>query len=474
MALTSLLPDVLIGDQRPRLASLPQGVSSDGELAVELAARCGLFLDPWQAFSLDQLLQKRADGRWVTRTGLLVVPRQNGKGCVDEAWELHRLFLKHSAIVLHTAHHAKTAKGAFDKMRALIEGSPLLRKRLADDRSGGIRTANGEWGFTFKTGQRLIYGTRTSGAGRGLTIDDTVLDEFQELTDAEFEALKPTMTTLPDSQTLMTGSAPKPGAEVAPRLMKRGREGDPSLTYLEWSIDESADVDLDDRQTWARANPGYGIRLDYEAIVDERSTMSDEGFARERLGIVVTGSSGLFPAGAWERLTDPASKVTGPVMFAVDVAEDRSRACIAVAGQGADAKHVGVVDYRPQTDWIVSRCRELAAERSEAAFVLRPDAAAGALLGDLENAGLTVVKAPRQSYAQACGDFYDAVVGSELRHVGQPELNVSVAGARKRASGDAFVWDQRNSAIMPLAAVTLALWGHVARLKVRRGRFLAI
>jgi phage terminase large subunit-like protein len=235
--LTTLLQDVLQGSQRPRLVSFPKGITSSGQDASDFAASAGLYLDPWQQFSLDCLLQERADGKWAARTGVLICPRQNGKGAVDEAWELAQLFLNGARIVLHTAHHNKTAKSAFAKMRARIEGCDELKAMLLDDRSGGIRVANGEYGFTFKSGQQLIYGTRTGGAGRGLTIDATVLDECQELSDDELDALKPTMVTAPNPQTLWTGSAPKAHAEVLRRMMARGREADPSICYLEWSID---------------------------------------------------------------------------------------------------------------------------------------------------------------------------------------------------------------------------------------------
>jgi hypothetical protein len=165
------MPDVRVGDQRPRLSNVPQGVRSEGPDATELAALCGLHLDPWQAYALDCLLQRRANGRWVTKTGLLVVPRQNGKGAVDEAWELSRIFLLKVPEVRHTAHHARTAKDAFEKMRYRIKASDVLDDRLMPDRSGGIRTANGEWGFTFRSGQKLTYSTRTEGAGRAFALE---------------------------------------------------------------------------------------------------------------------------------------------------------------------------------------------------------------------------------------------------------------------------------------------------------------
>lgn len=461
-SLTTLSQDVLQGAQRPRLASFPRGITSSGPDATEFSAKTGLVLDPWQAFCLDALFQERADGRWAARTGVVIVPRQNGKGAVDEAWELAQLFLNDCRIVLHTAHHAKTAKSAFMKMRAHIESSPLLKSRLMPDRSGGIRIANGEWGFTFKTGQQLIYGTRTSGAGRGLTIDATVLDEVQELSDDELDALKPTMVTAPNPQTLMTGSAPKDDAEVLPRLMARGRSGDSSLCYLEWSVDESLDADLDDRELWAVANPGYGIRLFDDAILDERDNMSDAGFARERLGIYApTSSAGVFDLTVWRGLEDAKSSITGSVMLGVEVAEDRSWSAIGASGvNDAGKRHLEVVDYKRDVRWVVDRVTELARKHS-AAVVVRPSSPAGSLIPDLETAGVTVHTASTQQYAQACGALFDGVKGLEVTHLGQGELDASVRGAKKKPAADAFIWDIRKSGldISPLVAVTLADWG---------------
>lgn len=472
--MTTLLQDVLQGSQRPRLVSYPQGISSAGQDAVDFAAMAGLYLDPWQQFSLECLMQERADGKWAARTGVLICPRQNGKGAVDEAWELAQLFLNGCRIVLHTAHHNKTAKSAFAKMRARIEGCDELKSLLMDDRSNGIRVANGEYGFTFKSGQQLIYGTRTGGAGRGLTIDATVLDEAQELSDDELDALKPTMATAPNPQTLWTGSAPKATAEVLRRIMARGRDADPSLCYLEWSIDEELEnPDLDDRELWAIANPGYRIRLDDDAIIDERGTMSDEGFGRERLGIVVVDKAdGPFEKGTWKRAANADSVITGPVTFAVETAEDSSWACIGVAGKGPLGMHAESVAYQGGTDWIVARAKALATSHQHNGFVIQLGTPAASLLADFRAAGLKVVEASLGQYQQACGQLFNAVKSGTVHHLDQAELNVSVRGAKKKPSGDAFVWDRRKSLdISPLAAVTLAFWG--ANQAPRRGQFVS-
>jgi hypothetical protein len=64
--------------------------------------------------------------------------------------------------------------------------------------------------------------------------------------------------------------------------------------------------------------------------------------------------------------------------------------------------------------------------------------------------------------ARACGALYDAVMDTKsLRHLGQPDLDAALAGARKRDLGDAWAWHRKDSTvdISPLVAVTLAAHG---------------
>lgn len=472
------MPDVLRGAQLPRLANTPQGVRSDGPDATELAAIAGLVLDPWQSYAMDAFLQIDANGDWVTRDGVLVVPRQNGKGALLEAWALHRLFLKGSAGVLHTAHHAGTASDAFKKMRLRIERSEWLTARLAKDRSDGIRTANGEWGFTFNTGQQLLYKTRTTGAARGLTVDDLIIDEVQHLTDLELDALSSIVSTKRYGQTIMTGSAPVPGgSDVLRRLIVAGRAGDPTLTYLEWSVDEQGwgSFDLDDPRLWAQANPAYGIRLFDPAFKSDRMKQSEEGFAREHLGIVEAEASGVFPSGSWDSLLDDTSSIDGSATYALAVADDRSWAAVGAAGSNRQGlTHVEVGSYRQQTGWVVGFLADLASRR-KIRVAVRHGSQAGSLIPALEAARVPVMTVSQSEYAQACGDFFDSVVDRrDVRHLGQPALEIAVHSARTRRSADAMTWDQRNPAtdISPLEAVTLAAWGFRHK-KQRTGSFIA-
>lgn len=63
--------------------------------------------------------------------------------------------------------------------------------------------------------------------------------------------------------------------------------------------------------------------------------------------------------------------------------------------------------------------------------------------------------------AIACAKFFDAVMGQQVRHTDQPQVNVALSVATKRGIGDAWAWNRRTntSDITPLVACTLALWG---------------
>ncbi len=149
----------------PSCMSVPPSARDDlGPLAVELAGKAGLILDPWQAFTVERILAERADGRPAAFEACLVVARQNGKGSILEALSLAWLFLTNTPLILHSAHEFKTAAEAFRRLRTLITGTPFLAKRIAR-----ITTAAGNEAIELTSGQRLRYVARSKGSGRGFT-----------------------------------------------------------------------------------------------------------------------------------------------------------------------------------------------------------------------------------------------------------------------------------------------------------------
>jgi hypothetical protein len=425
---------------------------------VQLADLAGLNLDPWQQFALRSMLRRQADGQWAAFESCLLVPRQNGKSVSLEAFDLAKLFLSPPGhLILHSAHLFPTAMESFRHLVGLIRNCPELWAEVAR-----VSKAHGEEGVELKNGSRLRFAARTvTGAGRGFSPDDVVLDEAFKLPHEALSALMPALSAKPNPQLVYASSTGYPDSEILWSLVERGRRGgDESLAYLEWCAE--SDADMDDREAWAQANPALGYRLTEKKMAAERASMRDEDFARERLGLWAdTARKGPFGPGVWESARDVNSQITGPVTFALEVAEDRSWAAIGGSGDGASGMHGEVIDYRQGTGWVVSRVVDLTERHISAAVIVRPGSPAGALIQDLVDAGVRVIKASAQEYAQACGMFFDAVVEGQFRHLGQPELDYSVRAAQQKRAGDAWVWDIRGDAeISPLVAVTLALWGH--------------
>lgn len=91
-----------------------------------------------------------------------------------------------------------------------------------------------------------------------------------------------------------------------------------------------------------------------------------------------------------------------------------------------------------------------------------PTGPIGALIPDMENAGLELVLLEGRESVQACGSLLAAVVEHELVHRDERSLNDAVAGAVRRQVGDAWKWSRKDSTvdISPLVAATVArfLW----------------
>jgi phage terminase large subunit-like protein len=225
------------GWQRPPIEIVPPSASSAGQEAIDLAARAGLQLDPWQQHVLLQGMGEASDGRWSAFECCVNVPRQNGKGGIIEARELWGLFIGGEKLILHSAHEFKTAKAAFKRVERLIRGCPDLHKRVK-----AYRYTVGEEAIELHTGQTLRFIARSKGSGRGFTGDCNILDEDMILGDEAMDALLPTMAAVENPQIWYLGSAGIGSLSVQlGRLRRRALAAieagtlDPSLAYFEWS-----------------------------------------------------------------------------------------------------------------------------------------------------------------------------------------------------------------------------------------------
>ena len=442
----------ITGAQRPRLCSIPAAHSyAAGEDAVGFAARSGLVLDDWQAWSLKKSLGTRRDGLWAAFEVCWIIARQNGKNSGLEARQLAGLYVLREALQIHTAHEFKASGEHFLRMQSMIRANPELLRKV---KPSGIRTSHGEEAIELRPEPTLIFGhkgtqirrsvaprlrflARSRGSGRSFTADAVYYDEAMILSDEQVSASMPTMSAVANPQMWYTASAGMPDSIQLSRVRKRGLAGDdPTLCFLEWSCEYCPDLcpdkgkrrcslghdRRDDPHSWARANPGMNIRISEEHIARELIKMDPAGFDRERLGI------GDWPLDdyAWSVISEHAwqscewaglGDMPRPerICLSVDITPDQSAATIAIAGLlpgvAAEVKDdkTGEVrqvpscsleicsngqwdDHRAGVEWIVPRLKELVSRARVAKIVIDPIGPGAELITKLEAAGLSSKK----------------------------------------------------------------------------------
>lgn len=449
-----MLSDVRMGVQRPRVALVPPSVSSDADLAIELASRYGLVPFEWQEYVLAGWLGRTADGLWAAPRCGLAVPRQNGKNALLEMRELYGMVLLGETF-LHTAHEVKTARKAFMRLRSFFENTrrhPELAALVKD-----IRQANGQEAIYLTNGGSVEFVARSKGSGRGYTVDVLVCDEAQQYSDEKQAALLPTISASPSGnpQYIQTGTPPWGSMEgdVWRRTRSEGMAGASRLCWHDWGCELGAD--LDSSENIAAANPSLGGLLSWPTVWDERGATNDETFSHERLGTWPDdGSSSLIDAAEWVRLEAEPST---PAVFAVDGSLD---GVVAVAGCGAGPT-VQVVEHKDGTEWVVDRCRELDREFQASVWVVDEASPVAWIARELDAAGLVVHRMKAAEVAAAAAQLVAAVPSAGFGHVRSVALDAAVAGCKERPFRDGgFFLGRRASEvdISPLTSVSAALW----------------
>lgn len=452
--------------------------------------KAGKPLEPWQCDSVDLMMSYRADGRWACYEYAEWVARQNGKGGLGEARVLTGLFVLGEELIIWTAHEYKTAHEAFRRMKALIRRlGKVISETLVEVDGVLIKITNGnEESFErLDTSQRVMFIARSKSSGRGFSGDVNIIDEAFAYTPDQAEALGPTLIARPNAQIIYLSSPPLTGTsgEVMFGLKDRAEAGgDDSLGYRDWGVEgnleELGKVNLDDPELWAVANPALGLgRVTLETIRRLRRMLAaneGRGFAREVLGLwpkQVKGGGAIDPD-LWLALNDPESKRDGDVAIAVDISPDRTYASIGLYALRADGLgHMQIVAYAANTDWLLDKIVEWRDVLNPVAIAMGRGTAAS-LEVELEKRGITRPEDPDKpkrgnlavatatEMSAATGQFFDAVRQKTDRHAPDPAnaLDLSVAGAAAKLTGDQMAWARKesNADTSPLVTVTLARW----------------
>ena len=108
---------------------------------------------------------------------------------------------------LYSAHNGSTVRKMFKYICDEIDATTNLRRLVKS-----IYKAAGTEGIYFANGGCIEFQTRTTSGARGATYDVVVVDEAQELTYDQLDAIKPTMLASEsgDPQMIYVGTPPSP------------------------------------------------------------------------------------------------------------------------------------------------------------------------------------------------------------------------------------------------------------------------
>lgn len=459
------------GSQEPRIRIEPRCVSTDGEDASILMAEYGNRLDEWQSLIVDCWLGRDESGKYGITSAGLAVPRQNGKNVCLEAREFYGLVVNGEKI-LHTAHQVRTSKKSFRRLAAMFTDK---KHPEITDIVKTIRYTNGEECIELDNGGVIEFSARSRQAARGFDgISLVVFDEAQELTDDQVEAIMATLSASSTGtrQLIYTGTPPYPGCpgEVFRRrrticLSDAGKHD----CWHEWSLaaDNLEDVNLGDSTLWYMCNPALGIRLSEEFTEEEYRSMSNDGFARERLGwwspVIASKVETVISEELWNSCASDELKPEGKTAYGVKFSADGSEVCLcgAVIPEDGPAR-ISLIERNPTglgTQWLASWL--IARYKKASCVVIDGRNGVDVLIEKISDTWRvkgSVIRPSAKDMIAAVSTLMDALTEQSVTwYSKQEDLKASALSSTKRTIGGGWGFGGDDST--PIEACALALWG---------------
>lgn len=266
--------------------------------------------DPWQvAYIIAPVygwVKRNSAGDWtrIIRTEYADLPRKNGKTTLagGQAIYLTAADGEAGAQVYAVASAKDQAKFCFDPVKGLAEKSPKLAPFVKPMREKILHPASGSYFAVVSALGDLIHGANIHAA----IVDELHVHKTRDLVDAietgtgaRDQPLVVFITTADDGK-LGTIYAEK--REYAEQLA-RGALEDATFYGVIWGAEEDDDPFAE--ETWAKANPGYGISptkefLEAEANKARQSPANLSRFLRLHLGIRTKQTTKYITLAEWD------------------------------------------------------------------------------------------------------------------------------------------------------------------------------
>lgn len=460
-----------LGGQEPTFSTVGEWSKTRGPDAVAMFEEYGRRYYGSQKLEMDVFFARDERGEFAAKSIGITKPRQNGKSFAVRDYSLWMAIVEHKS-VLYTVHHGRTARKMFKEMCDFIEKHADFKDEL-----DYIYKAGGQEGIYFNDGTCIEFQTRTNSGGRGGTYSVIVFDEAQELTNAQQDAILPTVSAAgeidegeSDPQKIYIGTVPGPECQgaVFREMHDRVHDGGSSVWWLEWGATGNTldDVDVDSIDLWYACNPAMGRRMSEATVRDEHDTMSRDGFARERLGWW-SPTAGLpdyvIPETKWDALSTSTPPKDGKRAYGIRFSPDGSEVFLAAAlladGGKVHTEMIRRESMSSGTSWLA----EFVAARKGDASVCVIDGKSGVQglvdrLGRMPHGYIHVCSAADATSAAAT--LRDCVMEETLTWFApQSDLRDSAIKSVRRSIGSGGSWGFGGENPEPVTAAALAVWG---------------
>lgn len=475
------------GRQTPTFEAVGEYAYTYGSEVVEMFEEDGgATFYPSQKYEMDLLLSRNADGSPAALTIGISKPRQNGKSYAARYYAVYMSVFEHRN-VLYSAHHSTTTNKMFKALCDLFESPEKYPEFAADVKS--ISHARGYEGLYFNdwkdddgvihSGGCIEFATRTNSGSRGGTYSVIIIDEAQELTTDQQEAMLPVISAASEvkdtakmPQQIFIGTPPGPASHgtVFADMHNSAHEGEISSWWIEWSVDGeiptigNAETAIDMAY---ETNPAMGYRIAEKTILNEWETMSPDGFARERLGwwspVQLHRENYAIPADVWDACKSFEQKPEGKTAYGVKFTQDGSAValCGAVIPKDGPAR-ISLIEHRP-TGYGIQWLADWLNERYNKASCVVIDGRNGVdvlveKITETWRMKGSVIRPSSRDVIASVSTLTDALNEQTVTWFeGQEVLRDSAVTSTKRPIAGGWGFGGDNSA--PIEACALALWG---------------
>jgi phage terminase large subunit-like protein len=448
----------LRGATKPRLQSPPLKGKSKIDDVKQLCEIIKMPLLPWQEYVLKDMLTVDTKGKWIRKTNLLLIARQNGKTHLARMLILAHL-IKWETNVLIMSSNRSMALDTFRQVTDILENNDHLKGFVKQ-----IRYANGTESIEMLNGTRLDVVAATRDGSRGRSVNGLLfIDEVREITEEGFRAATPVTRAHPNSHTLLCSNAGDAFSTVLNDLRERAISYPPkSFGFYEYSAPQYCKIE--DRNAWAMANPSLGYTITEEAIEEAIATSPIENTRTETLCQWIDSLSSPWPHGVLEETSDSTLEMTSGAytVFGFDVSPSRRNGSL-VAGQLLPDGRIGIGILETYSSQVAIDELKMAASIKGWADIYKPrlvcfDKYATQTIADrLSNSGVMTEDVSGQQFYKACGDLLEGLVNHRVVHNGQTELIQQMNNCAAKVNDSAWRIIKRKSAGDISAPIGLAM-----------------